>query len=204
MGVYFGKLRLGVEVPKHDVWVKSPKGYEVRKYPACVAAEVHVQEGNALRGSDGFRALARYIGAFGTPENEKKAGIKMTAPVVTQNIAMTAPVVTGEGKDGGGYWMQFLMPSQWTMETLPNPTSEKVKLKPIEERYIASTFFSGRCTEESVKAKEEKLLKSLEEDGIKAIGKPELARYNDPFTPGCLRTNEVWVRVKQPSGDASK
>ena len=32
-----------------------------------------------------------------------------------------------------------------------------------------------------------------------AAAPPQLARYNDPFTPGCLRTNEVWYVVDQAS-----
>merc|ERR1711924_350016 len=85
-----------------------------------------------------------------TPENVSRSPeeatqaekIAMTAPVVTrpssgdskgQKIAMTAPVVTTKSddqSDGGGYWMQFIMPSKWTLETLPTPTDPNVKLKP--------------------------------------------------------------------------
>merc|ERR1711924_387969 len=128
-----------------------PRGYEIRKYHAAIAAEVHVENGNQMKGSEGFRALAKYIGAFGTPDNKKKEAIKMTAPVVTQplkddvteaageKIAMTAPVVTGarnEDSGGSGYWMQFIMPSKWTMETLPEPTNPSVRLTAIPERYL--------------------------------------------------------------------
>ena len=214
MGVYFGKLRVGVEVPKYDVIQKCSKGYEIRKYAACVAAEVHVQEGNEHKGSGGFRPLAEYIGAFGSPNNRRKEAIKMTAPVVTQasekdkgeKIAMTAPVVTGprdgqggEG-EGEGYWMQFIMPSKWTMETLPEPTNPKVRLREMPERHVAALYFSGRTNAQVLAQKQEKLLKDLREDGvqIKEGCKPELARYNDPFTPGFLRTNEVWVEINAP------
>ena len=170
-------------------------------------AEIHVDEGNQHKGSGGFRPLAKYIGAFGEPNNRKKEAIKMTAPVVTQSanegkgekVAMTAPVVTQEGASGG-YWMQFIMPSKWTIDTLPEPLDENVKLKEIPERYVASLFFSGRTNENVVEKMEKKLLDSLKEDGleVKTGCKPVLARYNDPFTPGFFRTNEIWVQINQP------
>ena len=34
-------------------------------------------------------------------------------------------------------------------------------------------------------------------------GEPELARYNDPWTPGFLRTNEIWVVVDEASANAA-
>ena len=47
---------------------------------------------------------------------------------------------------------------------------------------------------------EAKLLDDLKADGVQVKGgcKPELARYNDPFTPGFLRTNEIWVTINPP------
>ena len=209
MGVYFGKLRVGAELPKYEVISKSARGYEVRKYHECVAAEVVVERGSQHKGSDGFRALAGYIGAFGKPQNTAREAIKMTAPVVTQSldsgekIAMTAPVVTAETKneDGEeGYWMQFIMPSKWTMETLPEPKDDRVRLRRIEERHVAAVYFSGRAGEEVVRRMEEKLLADVRVDGltVKENCKPQLARYNDPFTPGFLRTNEIWVVINKP------
>jgi len=222
MGVYFGTLRIGVETPPYQV-VRKCGGYEIRKYQPSVAAEVFVDVKDQFSregGGKGFRPLAKYIGAFGTPENVSRSPeeatqaekIAMTAPVVTrpssgdskgQKIAMTAPVVTTKSddqSDGGGYWMQFIMPSKWTLETLPTPTDPNVKLKPIPERFVAAKFFSGRANDAMVKSKEAALLECLARDGIIVTegAKPELARYNDPFTPGFLRTNEVWVQIEEP------
>ena len=205
MGVFFGKLRIGVEVPKYDVLSKSPRGYEVRKYHEAVAAEVLVEDESQFRGSKGFRALAGYIGAFGAPQNLKQEAIKMTAPVVTQQqgekIAMTAPVVTAPG--GSGYWMQFIMPSKWTLETLPQPENPEVKLKRLPERHVAAMYFSGRTDAQGVEKMEKRLLEYLRLDGIepKEGTNPVLSRYNDPFTPGLLRTNEIWVTINPPPAE---
>ena len=44
-----------------------------------------------------YLSFFRYIGVFGTPENEKNStteAVAMTAPVVSESVAMTAPVVS--------------------------------------------------------------------------------------------------------------
>eukprot|EP00121_Abeoforma_whisleri_P012913 Awhi_evm1s11920 len=62
MGIVFGKV--DVESPAHEV-IKVGQGYEIRKYPSAVAAEV------MTNGDDnGFRILANYIGVFGDPQNK--------------------------------------------------------------------------------------------------------------------------------------
>ena len=84
MGVYLGKPVM-IEVPAYTVIARSGVA-EIRRYEPYVIASVR-STGGELKGGDGFRMLARYIGAFGTPENEGASGkpesIKMTAPVVT-------------------------------------------------------------------------------------------------------------------------
>ncbi|VAH66197.1 unnamed protein product [Triticum turgidum subsp. durum] len=105
MGLAMGKLMLGkiiVETPKHEV-LHAGDGYEIRKYPPCVAAEV-TYDPKEMKGDrdGGFQVLANYIGAFGKPQNTKPEAIAMTAPVITSSggggeaepIAMTAPVIT--------------------------------------------------------------------------------------------------------------
>ncbi len=50
--------------------------------------------------SDAFRKLGRYIGVFGTAQNEGSNTIAMTAPVINsptplgESIEMTAPVIS--------------------------------------------------------------------------------------------------------------
>jgi hypothetical protein len=111
MGLAMGKLMLGkiiAETPKHEV-LGTGAGYEIRKYPPCVLAEVTYDPKDIKGDRDGgFQVLAKYIGVFGKPQNTKpqKSGqpeeIAMTAPVITSSgsggeseaIAMTVPVIT--------------------------------------------------------------------------------------------------------------
>merc|ERR1712199_85873 len=151
MGVYLGKPVM-IEVPPYSVIARSGIA-EIRRYDACVVASVR-SKGGELKGGDGFRMLARYIGAFGTPDNEGATG-------KPEAIKMTAPVVTGTEEDDG------------------NCTDEYVNKKEALLREALPLVENGK----TYKAK----------DGAKR----ELARYNDPFTPWFLRTNELWIEVDE-------
>ncbi|CAM6103010.1 unnamed protein product [Calypogeia fissa] len=151
----------------------------------------------------------------GEKSEEKGQKIAMTAPVVTKSseseaIAMTAPVITmeigsqdekedAEEKKKVLTTMQFILPSKYTMETVPKPTDERVKLREIPKRTVAAITFSGVVNESLTQKKLGILRKALqeEESGYRTIGEHVLARYNDPFTPWFLRTNEVIVPVEK-------
>merc|ERR1719230_1205393 len=184
-----------IEVPAYTVIARNGVA-EIRRYEPYVIASVR-STGGELKGGDGFRMLARYIGAFGTPENEGASG-------KPESIKMTAPVVTG-AEESDSYWMSFIVPKTWSLDTLPRPRDERVVLKDVPERVVASHYFSGNCTDESVSRKEEALRGALpiasDQDGarkwvVKEGARRELARYNDPFTPWFLRTNEIWLEVE--------
>ena len=78
-------------------------------------------EGYAQATSAGFNPLADYI--FGN--NHLSDRISMTAPVSAgrvccQKIAMTAPVTAARADEE--YVVSFTMPSEYSIEDLPNPT----------------------------------------------------------------------------------
>ncbi|CAG7880738.1 hypothetical protein BRARA_C01912 [Brassica rapa] len=201
MGMVFGKI--AVETPKHTV-VKSGDGYEIREYPPAVAAEVTYDPSEFKGDKDGgFMVLAKYIGVFGKPENQKPEKIAMTAPVITkegEKIAMTAPVVTKEG--GGGdekktVTMQFLLPEMYKKaEDAPRPTDERVVIKEEGGRKYGVVKFSGTASESVVSEKVKKLRSDLERDGFKITGDYVLARYNPPWTLPPFKTNEVMIPVE--------
>ncbi|XP_010505403.1 PREDICTED: heme-binding-like protein At3g10130, chloroplastic isoform X2 [Camelina sativa] len=217
MGMVFGKIV--VETPKYTV-TKSGDGYEIREYPPAVAAEVTYDASEFKGDKDGgFQVLAKYIGVFGKPENEKPETIAMTAPVITkegEKIAMTAPVITKEsekiemtspvvtkeeGGGGGGktkmVTMQFLLPSKYTKaEEAPRPTDERVVIREEGGRKYGVVKFSGTTSESVVSDKVKKLTSDLEKDGFKITGDFVLARYNPPWTLPPFRTNEVMIPVE--------
>ncbi|GJN17150.1 hypothetical protein PR202_gb04197 [Eleusine coracana subsp. coracana] len=222
MGLVLG--RITVETPKHEV-LHTGAGYEIRKYPPCVAAEV-TYDPKEMKGNPdgGFTVLASYIGAIGKPQNAKPEPIAMTAPVVTtagggegdssepiamtapvitsgaaepEPVAMTAPVITDDQQAPGKVTMQFLLPSKYTKaEEAPRPTDERVVIRELPERKFGVVRFSGVARDTTVKEKAEGLKAALEKDGYNIKGPFVLARYNPPWTLPPLRTNEVMFPVE--------
>ncbi|MEM9045966.1 MAG: heme-binding protein [Pseudomonadota bacterium] len=171
-----------VEQPKYDI-VRYDGAIEIRDYPELVTASV-IRTGErweAVRA--GFRPLAGYIFAKERP-GEK---ISMTAPVTQR---------AGTGED---WTIQFIMPSQYTLDDLPAPTRADVALGTLPGTQRAAIRFSGVATDELI-AEQEALLRAwMEDNGITPIGAPIYAYYNDPFTPGFLRRNEVLFDLETPN-----
>merc|ERR1712232_1478241 len=89
-----------------------------------------------------FQRLARYIGVFGNPENEKEEK-------KSEKISMTAPVVTStsenENDDEKLGVMSFILPKEYTIRSAPKPKNPDVYLRPIPSHHVAAIRFSGNC-----------------------------------------------------------
>jgi len=180
------------ETPKYSV-IKKQNEIEIRQYPAYVQAEVVIDEKlyqSAIQ--KGFGVLAGYI--FGN--NFSKQKIEMTSPVQasqSEKIAMTTPVtVTGESN----FTVAFIMPSEYTLETLPQPKDSRVHFKLIPARSLAAIRFSGFFRQDTIQKNKQRLGRWLEEQGIETDGDFIVAGYNPPWVPGFLARNEVLIQIK--------
>ena len=196
IGFYFTTLYAGVvmAVSEPKFTIESQKDhYEIRKYSDTIVAETIVEESFDEAGSKAFRILADFI--FGN--NKAKTKIDMTAPVAQQpaseKINMTAPV--SQIKDSRGYVIQFYMPENYTMETLPEPNDNRVKLRQLGPRKVAVFKYSGSWSESKYKSKLEEFQTLLQQDNVKTVGEPAFARFNSPFQLWFLRRNEIWLEV---------
>jgi DNA gyrase inhibitor GyrI len=68
-----------------------------------------------------------------------------------------------------------------------------VHLSELPPRRMAVIRFSGRVTDELIAGKESELRAWLAAKGLTPAAMPVYAFYNDPFTPGFLRRNEVLI-----------
>jgi len=175
--------------------LESSGDFELRQYESSLGAETTVEGDFHEVGNEGFRRLFDYISG----KNRKKQSIPMTAPVSqeasSEKIPMTAPV--NQEKVGGAWRITFLMPSAFTMETLPEPLDSRVKLVKIPGRLMAALNYSGTWSRERYEAKEKRLKELIRQRGLKIEGEPVFARYNPPFMPWFLRRNEVLIPVGQ-------
>jgi hypothetical protein len=185
---------VAVEEVKYRV-LESSGDFELRQYESSLGAETTVEGDFHEVGNEGFRRLFDYISG----KNRKNQSIPMTAPVSqeasSEKIAMTAPV--NQEKVGGAWRITFLMPSAFTMETLPEPLDSRVKLVKIPGRLMAALSYSGTWSRERYEDKENRLKELIRQRGLKIEGEPVFARYNPPFMPWFLRRNEVLIPVGQ-------
>lgn len=184
----------GIETPKYTIERKA-KGFEVRHYAPQIRAEVLMDGDYRESLYGGFRYLADYI--FGN--NTTQSDIAMTAPVLSEQsakIAMTAPVLQQRQGVAGTYVIAFIMPSEYTLDTLPKPRNDKVKLREIPERRYAVYRFGGYATKGRVKRLAARLDAALAREGLTAKGAPAVAQYNPPWTPPYMRRNEILIPIE--------
>lgn len=187
-----------IEEPKYTL-VSEASGYEIREYASYIVAETTVGgAGNRDEAArKGFPIIAGYI--FG--DNTKKDKIAMTVPVnteagVSEKIAMTAPVNTEEEAGSGAYKISFVMPSKYTLETLPEPNDKRVELREVPAHKVAVRRFSWTTSESAFKKHETELLEALKRDGVETVGAINVARYNTPWTIPFMLRNEVQIVIK--------
>lgn len=201
MGSVFGKE--SVNEPPFEVIVerstaKTP--YELRKYGTRFAASVEYSDGT----SSPFGTLAKYIGVFGTPQNEGSTSIAMTAPVVMEQdptaIAMTAPVVMEN--QSGMKKMMFMLPAEYdNMSKIPKPTNPNVHIEELPSEIGAVHRYNGNFNDKINREKAKEMGIQLLADGVSGITEEYVLSnfqfwgYNPPFTIPYFKRNEVWLKL---------
>ena len=190
---------VGVRTVEEPHYIRRPltDRVEIRQYGSRIAAETTVTGEKQKALNAGFRRLAGYI--FGG--NHRDTEIAMTAPVSQsarkadqEQIAMTAPVSqTGNADDG--WTVRFFMPSKWSMETLPRPDDENVRLDSVPPQTVAVLSFTGDRSASAVAARSEELRTTLRDNGIEPTGETTAWFYDPPWTLPFRRRNEVVVSI---------
>jgi hypothetical protein len=170
--------------------------FELRLIEPHVVAETFVEGDFESVGSEGFRRLVAYIGGA----NRTQARISMTAPVVqepaSEEIAMTAPAA--QEMVGDRYRITFLMPSKYTLETLPQPTDTRIRLRAEPMRSVAAIRYTGFWSRLRYDDHERRLREWIQRRGLEPVSEPVWARYDPPFMPWFLRRNEILIEVREP------
>ena len=109
---------------------------------------------------------------------------------------MTSPVLTNSPDPKDNYEIQFVMPSEHSMDDLPQPNSQNVTLKKVNLEKTAVLRFGGWATKERASKYKNKLRDLLEANGYTANGTFMVAQYNSPWAIPPFRKNEIIVQVK--------
>lgn len=189
-------MAMAIEEPDYQV-VGEFADFELRRYASYIVAEVDVQDESGDADNSAFRILAGYI--FG--DNAASEKMSMTAPVASkpatkgEKMAMTAPVTATAAGDAGRKTYAFVMERKYTLQSLPVPNDDRIRIRTVPEKTMAVLRYSGRWTEEKYRQKEEALRAALDAQDIQTAGDPILARYNSPFSLPFLRRNEVMIEI---------
>jgi len=168
-----------LEEPKFEILHEYSR-FEVRKYVNTIQAQVSSPDSEDVSSSIHFREIANYI--FGN--NDK-----------SQNISMTAPVQTWSQNNEA--LMAFTMPSKLSLEELPEPNNNRVKLREIEGDIVAVLKFSWFSGNTKTKKLIQKLQDLIKIEGLKQKGTPKLAVYDNPMTTlPFARRNEIHLPIE--------
>ncbi|MFN3614854.1 MAG: SOUL family heme-binding protein [Rubrimonas sp.] len=163
------------------VAVVADGDFALRDYPALVVAEVERAGDRAEAVRAGFSPLAGYIFARERPG---------------EKIAMTAPVT--QERAGDRWIVRFIMPAGRDLASLPAPAAGgPVALRELPPARRAVVRFAGVADDALLAEQTVRLRAWIEARGLTpAEAPPVFAYYNDPFTPGFLRRNEVMIAIE--------
>ena len=182
---------MGFENPPYQVLERDGQ-FELRQYDDYIVAEVTVEDGFDEALTRGFRILADYI--FGN--NRRSEHIAMTVPVTEQprpeseKISMTAPV-TSQPQGIGTHRIAFMMPSKYSLETLPQPIDARISFRAVGAHKAGVIRFSGSMNERAAATRKAELKAWLESKNLSTELPFAYASYSPPWIPPFWRRNEV-------------
>lgn len=106
----------------------------------------------------------------------------------------------GQGQSQDAWRTRFVMPAQYTLDTLPRPPAD-ITLTRIPARRMAVIMFNGYGEDQDLAMMEARLRAWMEEQGYTAAGKPEYGFYDGPWVPPRIRRNEVMIPVLSAAAD---
>lgn len=187
-----------VEQPSYEV-ITTVGDVEIRQYGPRLAAETDMDGETGIE--SGRNAAFMRLAAFIFAQDREGPEVAMTAPVAFQAaaepIAMTAPVAMEPGTEQRT--MRFFMPAKYTLETLPRPGDERVRIVTVPAQTLAVLRFSGELTDAAVAERTTALLRTIAGSDWTVIGAPGVFGYDAPGTPPDKRRNEVFVEVSAPA-----
>ena len=211
------------EQPEYKL-LKKEGQFEIREYDSYIVAQTVYFESKGETQGDAFRRLFNFISGNNVAQSEiemtspvtDSQEIEMTAPVTTEEIEMTVPVTTEEiemtapvtteeiemtspvttQEKTVGKVMSFVMPSRFTMKTVPQPADKRVQIKQIPARKMAVIQFSWFAGEQKKLRKSNELRRWIDNStDYRILSKPIYAGYDAPFVPPFLKTHEMMYVV---------
>jgi hypothetical protein len=173
--------------------VEKDGRFELRNYESQIVAETVVDADFEEAGNEAFKRLFSYISG-----NNKPAGkIAMTAPVSQRPVGVKINMSTSMRRklEKDKWVVSFMMPSSYTMDTIPQPKDSRIVLRQMPARRFCAVSYSGRWTQENYRKYKIELENWMRRKKIKSAGEAIWARYNPPWTLWFLKRNEILYPV---------
>jgi len=191
---FVGYREFIIEKPSYEVLSKT-SNYEIREYDSYITASYTREDGSI---NSGFIQVAGYI--FGGNSGNQK--VAMTSPVIDtpennresgQRIAMTSPVIDDQRTTS------FVLPSEYSLEDLPVPNNDEVKITEVPATQWAVRKFTARDFRDQTMLLGQlaTLREQLDNDQVSYTDEYQYAFYDAPGLWWPLRRNEVWVRIEE-------
>lgn len=185
--IYYFFVMRNVKIPTYRV-MNQQGNIEIRQYDPMIIAEVTLTGERNDTINRGFRVLAAYIFGENTRSNSNGAG--------SEKIAMTAPVMH-QRANNQTWQVRFIMPKQYSLNTLPKPTTENIKLIGLDKENFVVIRYSGSWSEKRTQKQLEQLIQFIKDNKIYVVDSPIYAYYNPPFTLPFLRRNEIMFKIEE-------
>jgi hypothetical protein len=185
-----------IQRPSYAVLARMD-GYEVREYPAYLAAQVSVKKGWSDALSEGFAVLSDYITGNNISQESfaaaRSVGIEVEPE--SERIAVTAPVITQE--KNSVFLVSFILPPTYTSATLPRPNDPEIRIVEVPSAVVAVRMFGGRVDHDRAATEEQSLRELLARDKRVTVSATRLVQYYQPWTPSFLQRNEVLIPIRR-------
>ncbi|MER5332864.1 heme-binding protein [Micromonospora sp. NPDC002717] len=169
-------------------------GFELRRYPPYLVAEVQVEGTFEQAARDGFRPLAAYVGGANRPRAASGNAAREAGP---ETIAMTAPYLQEEADRPGCWLLRLVLPAACAPDTLPEPTDPRVRTRQVPAQLAAAARFRGRWTARAFDRRATALGRAVTAAGLRPTDAVRYARFDPPWKPWFLRHNEVVLPVAE-------
>ena len=191
---------MAIEEPSYKTLVQEGR-MEVRLYDARLSAVTRLNGDMDQASNQGFRRIADFIFRSNTTANASNPASGAHA----EKIAMTAPVIVqpqglkdtqAEYKSSENWAVEFVMPKEYTLESLPKPLNPQVEITVVPAKTYAALTYTGFNTQSRVQQEIDALTAWIQTKGWSIVGAAQLARYDPPWTLPFWRRHEIWIELK--------
>jgi hypothetical protein len=175
--------------------VQREAAFEIRDYPAMFTAEISMPG----QRDDVLTAASNVLSAYVQGDNLSKKKIATVKPVFHQLAPPLTSAIRSTTKKKSEFnqnWsVSFSLLGNGPLEDFPRPGDRRIDLIEMPPCRMAVLQFSGLWTDSNLDEHRDALARLLKEKGLKPVGNPIFAFYDEFWQPFFWRHNEVMWEI---------